>query len=723
LLGGFAPQALNPAETTLGSTKLYLPSVIKSIQYSQSDYPAFNLSVNADGMYRVTYEMLLGAGLDLNGVRLADIALTNRGVAVPIYVEAPLYFGPGAYIEFYGKALDTLYTDTNVYVLSVDPSKAARVSLDATPLAAGATPAAFYMETAEVEQNHEYGFASPNGDPWFDAKMYVDSSPKSWTYNISVQDYLAGVAPAYLSMDVWGGTDWPSASPDHHLIAQFNGVTVADRFFNGLTSQVFNDAVPAGALAEGSNSLVLTLPSDSGVDYEIINLEKYSVTYPRAFLARNDRISFSATANAFQVDGFSNANIVAYRLDGAQLVRLGAVAVNGAYSASFAGSGSTAKYLVSTEGSMLAPKSIAPARAMTDITSGSYNYVMISHPDFLADSDAGYNTSGLGRLVAAKQAEGYSVKVVNVEDIYAQFGYGVFDPQAIKAYIAHAAQNMGTQYILLVGGDSYDYRNYKGNGSMSFIPSLYIGTGVIVNYAPVDPLYTDLNRDNVPDLAIGRFPVRTSAELASIVDKTLVYASKSYDQTAVMAADQFDGQANYAASSNSFEQKLSAGWAVVNAYIDDLGVSAARTTLIDAMNNGTALVSYVGHSGPSQWSLHNLFSSTDAAGLTNAGKPTVVSQWGCWTTYFVDPSNNTLAHKFLLSGDRGAAAVMGATTLTFQSSEAKLGNLMMGRLTTPGMTIGEAMLAAKHDLAVQYPGLLDVLLGWTILGDPTLVIQ
>jgi hypothetical protein len=39
------------------------------------------------------------------------------------------------------------------------------------------------------------------------------------------------------------------------------------------------------------------------------------------------------------------------------------------------------------------------------------------------------------------------------------------------------------------------------------------------------------------------------------------------------------------------------------------------------------------------------------------------------------------------------------------------------------MTIGEALRDAKLELAQTHPNLLDVLLGWSLLGDPALVIQ
>jgi hypothetical protein len=141
------------------------------------------------------------------------------------------------------------------------------------------------------------------------------------------------------------------------------------------------------------------------------------------------------------------------------------------------------------------------------------------------------------------------------------------------------------------------------------------------------------------------------------------------------------------------------------------------------MNEGVALTSFVGHSAGDRWTFDGLFLSADARALENYGRPTVVAQWGCWNTYHVDPRANTLGHSFLLSGDQGAAAVLGAATLTDARHEGLLGYYAMGRLATPGMTIGQAIQDAKAQLAERRPGYLDVLLGWTLLGDPALVIE
>ncbi len=136
-----------------------------------------------------------------------------------------------------------------------------------------------------------------------------------------------------------------------------------------------------------------------------------------------------------------------------------------------------------------------------------------------------------------------------------------------------------------------------------------------------------------------------------------------------------------------------------------------------------ALASFVGHSGPDQWTYAGLFDTIDAANLTNQGKPSVVTQWGCWNTYYVDPTSDTLGHALMLSGENGSAAVLGATTLTLATSERSLGQALTPRLTQPGMTVGAAIQAAKTEIASQQSGLQDVLLGWSLLGDPALVIE
>jgi hypothetical protein len=717
------PTATSTSTETATSTTTYTPTATPvvpatalpvdptSLQLSTT----FNFKVRQTGIQRVSYETLRDAGLDLAGVPVAKITVINRNMMVPVYgftPDAEGSFGTGGYIEFYGEALDTIYTDTNIYTVQVSTAMVPHIPGVDGALRPGVGPEVSYTYSQLVNNQRVYSQGAPGVDVWFDTAMQVTTASKSWSYTFQVNGLVGD--PATFDLDVWGMTNYPQ-DPDHHILVSINGLSLANEKFDGQVEKKLSISLPAGLLQEGTNTLQLTLPADLGLQADIIYLDKYTVTFQRVFQAQNGRLMFTSAGNRFDITNLPNGNVEVYRLSLAGQARLENVNIQisgNTYTASFAGTNQNDTYLVTTTDAMYTP-TLEAVRTVAKLDQPA-QYLIIAHPDFI---------SGLQPLVDAHRAQGLAVSVVDVNDLYAKLTYGIFDPDAIKQYIAYAAKYLGTEYVLLVGGDTYDYRNYTGRNSNSFIPSLFLSTGARARNVPVDPLYADVNNDNVPDLAIGRFPVRNSAELNLMVSKTLAYAGKDYGGTAVFASDLNDGIVSYKEVNNGMAASLPVGWSVQNIHLDDVSVATARTQLLTAMNGGTALVTFTGHSGPASWTFSNLFNISDAAALTNTGRPFVVVQWGCWNTYYIDPVNNFLVQKFLFSGNQGAVVVMGGTTLVDSTSERLLGNLLTPRLATPGTTVGQALQVAKSELAQSHPELLDVLLGWSLMGDPALVIQ
>ncbi len=672
------------------------------------------LLVNRDGVYRVTHEQLLAAGFDLTGLPADQLALTNRGRVVPRRVSGPRRFGPGSSIEFWGEAASSLYTRTNVYRLRADRQSALDLAVDQrAPIG---VPATTYLDTMAVATDREYSFATPTADPWYDRSLLTFVGPRAWDLPFTVTDLATGGGS--LRVEVWGVTSFES-SPDHHLRVLVNGQLLADERFDGKVAHAIEAALPAGLLTEGANTLTLELAGDLDQPFDLVFLDGFRVTYPRHAVARADLLRLAPAPGSVRVAGLSSADPLVLRLEPSGPVRLSALAVaaepGGTYAATFAVSGLGHEHVVVGSGARLTPE-LRPMRAAADLLAGRADYLMISHPAFLA---------GLSPLVAAREAEGLAVRVVDVLDVYAQYGHGVFGPEAIEAYLEHAAARLGIRYVLLVGGDTYDYLDHLGLGSESFMPTLYAATDELITSAPVDPLYGDLDGDSVPDLAIGRLPVRTPSELEAVVSKTLEYGAKTYGGSVVLAADAFDaaGNVSFAQASEEMLAALGTGWAAARAYVDLQGESQAKTTLVAGIEAGAALTAFIGHSGPTRWTFGNFFSSEDASSLENFGRPTLVMQWGCWNTYHVEPRFNTLGHTFLLSEDRGAAAVLGSATLLSTASAEKLSKLLVPRLARRGERLGDAVLEAKRELARTHPDRLDVLLGWTLLGDPTLVLE
>ena len=682
------------------------------ISYRPSEsVPKYDLLVDQTGIYHVSYEDLLDAGLDLYNVKASDLAITNQGQAIPIYVHSNLAFGPGAYIEFYGEAIDSIYTHTNIYTLFANANYALRVKTDMQPVDSDATFEPEFMNTVSVNRDQHYAFNAPGDDPWFDTNMLTYSTPKTWEYPIEITNYNSEGLTATLSLTLWGAVKLRE-NPDHHYQVSLNGTLLADQTFDGWVVEQKTFNIPSGVLQEGTNTIQITLPGDTGGIWDAINLDKYSITYPSSFKAKGDSSIFSSDGDAFQVHEFSSGDIVAYRRNGNSLTRYINIQVNqedDTYTAALAGVESENNYYVYASPGLLSPKAIKPKRPYLDITSEPAELLIIAHPDFI---------DSLAPLVQARQAEGYTVEVINLLDIYDQYSYGVIDPVAIKDYIRDAVSSKGTHYVLLVGGDSYDYFNNLGFGNYSFIPTYYMEIDDYTTFAPVDAWFADLDDDMIPDIALGRMPVRTTEELDTLIGKILGYADKSYEKTSVFAADKYFS--NY---SNELIDTMPSDWDIQQVYLDDMELADARTSLINAMNSGTALVSYIGHSSSQSWSYYNLFTTADAAALTNTDKPFVATEFGCLSAYFVDPTYTSMTHELLGGGNRGAAAVIGSTSVGYAGSQSDFGNALMPELVKPGQTIGDAVLHATETLYETYPFYKEIYLGYTIFGDPTLVVQ
>lgn len=678
------------------------------------------LRLSEAGLYRVGYRDLKAAGVDLAGMPARGLALTRSGQPQRIRVAGARSgrIGPGTSIAFYGRPeSDSLYTTTSVYRLWLGPERPLRVRRDpnGARIDSRLEPATTYRASVEVEHDRFYSFASPNGDPWYDVRLLAYDQAVGHDFPVELDRIASGGASARLDLGLWGVTDFPLA-PDHHAVAYFNGEPLWDETFDGLVDVDAQVELPAALLQEGTNTLRLELPADTGASYDLINFDRFSVTYERELFAGDGRLDFTGRAALFEVSGLPSRNTVVYRFDRRRRDQLwhrvpfAASLDDDGWKIRFRGRRHVDdRYLVWPKREALSPDEVRAASA-PQLDSGAVDFVLISHADFV---------EGLAPLVEARQARGIRTRVVDVDQLYAAYSHGVVDPEAIRRYLAWAHEELGARYALLVGADTYDYFDYTGTGSMSFVPTPYASTGPIVSFAPADPLLADVDGDRLPDLAIGRFPVRTVQELAFVVDKTLAYERSRGKGTAIFAADGDERSASFTQLSEHLLEQLPTGWQVERAHLSQTPLSEARQLLIDRLEAGAALTNFVGHSGPSRWTFDGLFSSGDAAALTNQD-PTVVVQWGCWNTYHVDPAFDTLAHRFLTSGPHGAAAVVGASTLTDLHSEQQLGPRVLSRAAQPGVLLGDAIQQAKSDLAAEHPEMLDVILGWTLLGDPTL---
>jgi len=723
-----------------------------------------DVAVANPGMQRLTYEQMAAAGFDLDGASAESIAVTLKGEPVARYVHSDGgRFGPGGYLEFWGERPqlpDALYVEEYTYRIALDADRV-RVHDDAARTAADGVDVA--LRRIDIDEDNDYHFVNPLPDPWYAALLRHPWGPAEWSVDVAVGDDLVADTAGRIEVTVGGLTDFGDVAPDHRVALTVNGQTIDEAGFDGNNARRITAELPAGLLTPGSNRVEVSLPGNTGAAFDMVFVDRVSLWYPHRLAARDGRVHVDDAAGASELsaNGFSTRRVIAYahQADG-RLTRLpvtlrpeqggGGKASTRGWRASVAaieGSGQDTEYWISVEDAVLSP-AVVGTGSTRSLLPGDPDLLVIAHPAFLPASES--EPHPLNDYVEHRRSQGWRVTAVSIADIQDTYGGGMPLPGALTAFLADAAAATSYTHVLLVGGDSYDYRDRLGLGSLSFIPTLYGRSGQVA-HAPLDDRLVDLDGDGRGDKAVGRWPVRTVDDLASIVRKTLDFEAfpggPAHRNSALWVADSkdpalpsFAGQAE-----RMIERLVSPGaggtvepWPtdhISRVYFDEVTAQpgksiaeSARSMLLDAIAGGPTITGFAGHGSPTSWTFQGLLHPRHVAQMDNEGRPTLIMTLTCYTSYFVSPYADTLANRLLngyrvdAGGNRvaaaanGAVAVHGAATLSsFINNEAVAAEVLTRQLVD-GDTLGEAIRKVRHGKAGAAAG------SWTLLGDPTLTV-
>lgn len=109
--------------------------------------------------------------------------------------------------------------------------------------------------------------------------------------------------------------------------------------------------------------------------------------------------------------------------------------------------------------------------------------------------------------------------------------------------------------LILVGDGTSDPHNYTGRNNANHMPPSLALVDPWLGETACEPCFGQLDGndprdDALPDLAVGRLPVKTEAELAALVQKLIGYdtaaAGGSWRGKAVFVADNADGAGDVA---------------------------------------------------------------------------------------------------------------------------------------------------------------------------------
>ena len=688
-----------------------------TVQWALASQPSVKLGIRQPGWYRVTRDQLVAAGLDPRvDPRVLQLYVNGVEQAIRVTGESDGTFDGGDAIEFYGSGVDTAYTDTRIYWLQAGRQAGRRMAVAAGGSSAPLTSTSF-SSTLRRKDRSVYFAALRNGETenWF-GPMVDPTTSAALTLTPDNIDRSAGTG-AQLTVAMQGVTTEADGNAAHRVGIRINGTEVGEMTFAGEARAEQTFAVPLGVLIDGENTVSLAA---RGGDADTTLADAIKLTYPHAYRADADRLKFTVEASgSITVGGFAGSSIrVVDITDRAAPVELpGTVATSAglsAVTATLLGAGKRTLMAFSDE-TVLSPVFVqANHPSHLHANGNAYDYVIVSHPDFVAQ---------VAPLAALRRQQGHSAIVVDIDDVYDEFSFGEKTPQALRDFLQWASTTWATapRFVVLAGDATIDPRDYAGFGNADFVPTMQVPMNQVSLETASDDWFVDFHDDGLPEIAVGRLSVRSVAQARDVVAKIVGYdqaGAQAWAKDILLVADQNGADATFERTSRSLSALVASGYRVQTIFSGVLGDGPAHQALAQALNDGQLIVNYSGHGSTRLWGRNGqLLTNDDVPSLVNATRLPLVVAMNCLNGLFNGIyGEDSLAEALLRAPAGGAVAVWASSSLTAEATQA-LVNQELFRLIFGGTyaTVGEAVAMAKRVVANQ-----DLRRSWIFFGDPAM---
>ncbi|HRS53717.1 MAG TPA: type IX secretion system sortase PorU, partial [Bacteroidales bacterium] len=522
----------------------------------------YKIAVSSTGIYKITYENLISAGVSLP-VASDNIKLFgNGGGMLPeknnlfryddlqenaIWVEdgGDGIFGPGDYILFYGESankwqynkntnyfnhINHLYSDLNFYFLTTNgTSPGKRITLIPSPN----TPV-----TDVVNKFNDYAYHDKDslnlmksGKIWFGEKFDVLTS-----YNFSFNfPNIVTSSVATLNVDVAANSPVISSfliKVDNNNISSIMVQPILSGFSSDY-AQMANDTIK---FLPSSDNINVTISYNKPVSSSIGWLNYIELNVMRNLIMTGGQMCFRNTESIgpgkvteFHISGANNLLKIWDVTDpiNVGLIQGNLVGNNFIFKAK---TDSLKEFIAYDDSYFLKVSRITPIANQNLHGLGQYDMVIITYPDFISEALrlANYHTI----------KSGLSVLVVFPESIYNEFSSGKQDISAIRDFIKMfydraTNENELPKYLLLFGDGSYDPK-LRISENTNFIPTFQsLNSTQLTSSYVSDDFYGLLDDgegyecNGALDIGIGRLPVKTIEEAKAVVDKIIRYLDNS----------------------------------------------------------------------------------------------------------------------------------------------------------------------------------------------------
>jgi hypothetical protein len=483
-------------------------------------------------------------------------------------------------------------------------------------------------------------------------------------------------------------------SLNHLVEVRLNGTQLGGTSWGGHDPLSLELAFDQNLLIDGDNTVEITALLADGLVFDEFYLDSFELLYVRDYRASGDRLhAVTSGAEVVAVDGFTSDDIVVFDIsDPAMPVMLEETRVDnegGAFRVSFGTDRGIFPFFAATPAVAVAPVAVVPDQAsqLADPTNQG-RYVVIAGDGLEAAAQA---------MADYRAQQGLSTVVARAVDIYDEFSGGLKTPWAIRDFLQHASATWADppRYVFLAGDGSLDHKNVWGDeDDLIPAPMAVTADGLI----PSDNLLADWSGgDGVPELAIGRLPAQTAAELEDYRQKVEVFegSAGAWKKASLWLADDGDVGGYFTDDIDEMIELLPADAEITRVSLEHHGVEDAWDVALESMNDGVAMVNYLGHGGFDR-----------------------LTELTCVVGRFDVPGYDTLSEALLLNDGGGAVAVWSPSGYSMNDNARLLGQLHIEAIAGGGTeTIGDSVRTALEAyVAANDEGETPHL--YVLIGDP-----
>lgn len=345
------------------------------------------------------------------------------------------------------------------------------------------------------------------------------------------------------------------------------------------------------------------------------------------------------------------------------------------------------------------------------------DYLIISPQQF-------HNT--LQSFVQWRESKSLKVELVDVQNVYSEFQGSSTQSGSIREFVSYAHSNWtkpSPRFVLLIGDVEF-IPSFRLKSAIDFDSTLREDSVSVDEWLTID----QNEKDFLPDVAIGRFPIKSEDQLKNLISKTMTFEdnfqSSNYTYDYLFLTDDEDSYLFENHSENFIQNTVPSFYRIKRIHMRRTSpYYGSRSDLLTAFNQGEVFFSYLGHGSPTKWSKNKILTSDVIDSIRFNPRPFILTTVGCSQSF---DSSDTLSivEKLLAVNSGGAAATIAPTGLTFSSTgEFVIHKLFNNIMRNPNITLGESLLKLKRDyLQAQDSTDVNTFHRFTLLGDPALKI-